>query len=109
MKKTLYDHLDPANGAKKILSLDGGGIRGALTLGYLKKIETILREKENDPNLLLCDYFDLIGGTSTGSIIAAGLAIGKTVDEIAELYMNWAAKFSAKRKSGLIRCKPGSF
>jgi len=98
MKKTLYDHLDPANGAKKILSLDGGGIRGALTLGYLKKIETILREKENNPDLLLCDYFDLIGGTSTGSIIAAGLAIGKTVDEIAELYMKLGGEIFGEKK-----------
>jgi len=36
MKKTLAEHLDPNNGPKKILALDGGGIRGALTLGYLK-------------------------------------------------------------------------
>jgi uncharacterized protein len=87
MKKTLSQHLDLVSGPKKILSLDGGGIRGALTLGYLKKIETILREKEGDPNLLLCDYFDLIGGTSTGSIIATMLAMGKSVDEIKSMYM----------------------
>ena len=98
MKKTLFEHLDPANGPKKILSLDGGGIRGALTLGYLKKIETILRAKENDPELLLCDYFDLIGGTSTGSIIAAGLSIGMTVDELKDKYMELGGKiFGDKR------------
>ena len=44
MKKTFAQHLDPKAGSKNILALDGGGIRGALTLGYLKKIETILRE-----------------------------------------------------------------
>jgi patatin-like phospholipase/acyl hydrolase len=98
MKKTLFEHLDPANGPKRILSLDGGGIRGALTLGYLKKIETILRTKENDPELLLCDYFDLIGGTSTGSIIAAGLSIGMTVDELKDKYMELGGKiFGDKR------------
>jgi uncharacterized protein len=97
-KKTLAQHLDPNSGTKNILSLDGGGIRGALTLGYLKKIETLLREKEDDPGLLLCDYFDLIGGTSTGSIIAASLAAGKTVDEITSLYMDLGGKiFGLKR------------
>lgn len=98
MNKTLYEHLDPSFGPKKILALDGGGIRGALTLGYLKKIETIIREKENNPGLLLCDYFDLIGGTSTGSIIAAGLSIGKTVDEIAELYMKLGGEIFGEKK-----------
>jgi patatin-like phospholipase/acyl hydrolase len=98
MKKTLSEHLDPNNSPKRILSLDGGGIRGALTLGYLKKIENILRAKENDPELLLCDYFDLIGGTSTGSIIAAGLSIGMTVDELKDKYMELGGKiFGDKR------------
>jgi len=72
---------------KKILSLDGGGIRGVLTLGFLEKMEEILQNKENNPNLKLCDYFDLIGGTSTGAIIAAGLSIGMTASEIKDLYL----------------------
>jgi uncharacterized protein len=99
MKKTLFDHLDPAKSPKRILSLDGGGIRGALTLGYLKKIETILRAKENDPELLLCDYFDLIGGTSTGSIIAAGLSIGMTVDELKDKYMELGGKIFGEKRN----------
>ncbi|MBK7433739.1 MAG: patatin-like phospholipase family protein [Chitinophagaceae bacterium] len=97
MKKTLAEHLDPSNGPKRILSLDGGGIRGALTLGYLKKIETILRQKEKDPELLLCDHFDLIGGTSTGSIIATGLAIGMSVDDIVKMYMELGGKIFGKK------------
>lgn len=97
MKKTVNEHFDPAITPKRILSLDGGGIRGALTLGYLKKIETILREKENDPNLLLSDYFDLIGGTSTGSIIAAALAIGMSVDDIVTMYMELGGKIFGKK------------
>jgi len=96
LMKTLHQHLDPATGSKNILSLDGGGIRGALTLGYLKKIESILQEK-NGKDYLLCDHFDLIGGTSTGSIIAAGLAIGKTVDEITQLYMELGEKIFSKK------------
>ncbi|MDO7173833.1 patatin-like phospholipase family protein [Mariniflexile sp. AS56] len=98
MKKTFQEHLDPNFGSKNILSLDGGGIRGALTLGYLKKIETILREKHGK-DYLLCDHFDLIGGTSTGSIIAAALAVGKSVDEIVDLYMDLGGKIFGKKRS----------
>ena len=76
-----------ASGPKRILALDGGGIRGAVSLGFLKKIETILRESHKNDQLLLCDYFDLIGGTSTGSIIATLLALGYDVDTIRELYL----------------------
>ncbi len=98
MKKTLAQHFDPDFGPKRILSLDGGGIRGALTLGYLKKIETVLHEKYGK-DFRLCDYFDLIGGTSTGSIIAASLAIGKTVEEIVELYMELGGKIFGKKRN----------
>jgi len=74
-------------GSKRILALDGGGIRGALTLGYLQKIEDLLRAQHgNDNAFRLCDYFDLIGGTSTGSIIATCLALGWKVEEIKEKY-----------------------
>ena len=99
MTRTLKQHLDPKVGPKRILSLDGGGIRGALTVGYLQKIEDILREKSGNPDLLLCDYFDLIGGTSTGSIIAAGLAIGKSVKEIKDLYMDLGGKIFGDKKN----------
>ena len=64
---------------RKMLALDGGGIRGVLTLQILKAMETQL-------GMRLCDYFDYIAGTSTGAIIASGLAIGKTVDELIEFY-----------------------
>jgi uncharacterized protein len=98
MSKTLAQHLDPTNGPKRILSLDGGGIRGALTAGYLKKIETIIREKEGNPNLLLCDYFDLIGGTSTGAIIATLLALGKSADEIKDMYMELGGEIFGEKR-----------
>ena len=85
---------------KKILSLDGGGIRGALTLGYLKNLEDILKAKfPHNPDFRLCDYFDIIGGTSTGSIIAASLAIGKTVDEITQLYMELGGKIFGEKRN----------
>ena len=95
----LLERLD-AKTPKKILALDGGGIRGALTLGYLKKMEDILKSKHpGNPDFRMSDYFDLIGGTSTGAIIAGLLALGKTVDDITKLYMDLGNKiFGEKRK-----------
>ena len=75
---TLEQHLAPG-GRKRILALDGGGIRGRITLGILKRIEAIVGSP-------LSDYFDLIGGTSTGSIIATGLALGWDVQRLIDLY-----------------------
>jgi len=71
---------------KRILAVDGGGVRGALAVGLIAKIEATLRKKLDRPDLVLSDYFDLIGGTSTGAIIAAGLALGRSAADLAELY-----------------------
>lgn len=74
-------------GPKRILALDGGGVRGIVALGFLERIETILREQAGgDPDFRLCHYFDLIGGTSTGAIIATGLAMGFSVGELVHIY-----------------------
>src|SRR6185437_17066456 len=67
MPLTKEQHLDPKAGPKRILALDGGGIRGILTLEFLKAVESLVRQRLGE-DALLCDYFDLIGGTSTGSI-----------------------------------------
>ena len=90
MPLTKAQHLDPKTGPKRILALDGGGIRGILTLQFLETIECLIKKRFGD-NTLLCDYFDLIGGTSTGSIIAAGLACGMSVDALQSLYQKLGA------------------
>lgn len=54
----------------RILSLDGGGIRGIITCVILKYIEEQLQKLDN-PNAKIGDYFDLIAGTSTGGILAS--------------------------------------
>lgn len=94
--KTLASHLLP-DGPKRILALDGGGIRGALSLGILEKIEDELRRRHHKPDLVLSDYFDLIGGTSTGSIIATLLALGKPVADIRDLYFSLGQKIFGDR------------
>ena len=72
---------------RKLLALDGGGIRGVLTLQVLIRMEEMLAEKSGQgENFRLCNYFDYIGGTSTGAIIAAGLAIGKSARFLSDFY-----------------------
>jgi hypothetical protein len=88
MSKSLFEHLSPDTGAKRILALDGGGVKGVLSLGMLKALEDELRRRAaGAASFRLSDYYDLIGGTSTGAIIASGLALGLSVDELIELYM----------------------
>lgn len=99
MPLSLHDHLT-APGPKRILALDGGGIRGALTLGFLEKIEATLRQRHgNDPDFRLSDYFDLIGGTSTGAIIATCLALGMKASEVKRLYLDLGGVIFAKRRT----------
>jgi hypothetical protein len=63
----------------RILALDGGGIRGVISAKILERVE----EKIGKP---LNEYFDLIAGTSTGSILAASLVLGKSPKELIEIY-----------------------
>jgi len=83
-------------GPKRILSLDGGGIRGCATLGYLEHIEEIIRERMS-PEATLADYFDLIGGTSTGAIIATLLALGHSVAEVRQRYLELGPNVFSRR------------
>lgn len=64
---------------KKILSIDGGGIKGVFPASFLSVIEETTGKK-------ISDYFDLIVGTSTGGIIALGLGMGFSAKEILEFY-----------------------
>ena len=57
----------------RILSLDGGGIRGILPGQILVKLEEKLKAKTGDEKARIADYFDLIAGTSTGGILACAL------------------------------------
>lgn len=78
-------------GRKRILSLDGGGVRGVLSIAFLERIEQLLAQEAGAP-VRLCDHFDLIGGTSTGALIAAGLAIGLSASDLRSFYFESAAR-----------------
>jgi Patatin-like phospholipase len=68
---------------RRMLALDGGGIRGLSTLGILERIEKLVKEKTGQK---LGEYFDYIAGTSTGAIIAAGLSRGLNISDLIEFY-----------------------
>lgn len=69
----------------RILSLDGGGIRGYLSIKILENIEKELN-RESRKTIPIGERFDLIAGTSTGAIIAGLLAQGKSATEICKMY-----------------------
>ncbi|MGH7846833.1 MAG: patatin-like phospholipase family protein [Candidatus Binatia bacterium] len=84
---SLADRIKP-DGRKKILALDGGGIRGILSVEILARIETLLRQQlGRGADFVLADYFDYIAGTSTGAIVATCLSWGMPVDKIREFYL----------------------
>ncbi len=64
---------------KHILSIDGGGLKGAFAASFLANIESLTGK-----NIASC--FDLIGGTSTGGIVAVGLGLGIPASEIVSIY-----------------------
>jgi hypothetical protein len=63
----------------RVLSLDGGGIKGVFPAAILADFEDTLKEP-------IADYFDLIVGTSTGGIIALGLGMGLPARQILDFY-----------------------
>jgi uncharacterized protein len=76
-------------GPKRLLALDGGGVRGALTVAFLERIEELLMERHGK-DVRLGDYFDLVGGTSTGAVIAGALALGFKTAQIRDFYLRLA-------------------
>jgi uncharacterized protein len=99
----------PSDKPFRILSIDGGGIRGIFPAAVLSKLESRYAAEES-----IGRYFDLITGTSTGGILALALSIGKTAREVLELYERDGKKifppgtltryWRAVRSSALYRC-----
>ncbi len=91
---------------RKLLSIDGGGVRGVVALEVLARIEHVLRERTGEPDLVLGDWFDYVGGTSTGAIIAGGVAIGLPVSRIQALYReNMRSIFTRAGIFDLVRAR----
>lgn len=75
----------------KILSIDGGGIRGIFPAHILQCVQERL-------DINVYEDFDMIAGTSTGSIIAAGIAFQKKPSEIVSLYSKHGAEIFGQKK-----------
>ena len=86
MPASYKDKLTKA-GPRKLLACDGGGIRGIISVEILARIEKDLRAASGKADLVLADYFDYVGGTSTGAIIATLVALGLSMDRIREFYL----------------------
>ncbi|KAI1740702.1 acyl transferase/acyl hydrolase/lysophospholipase [Xylaria scruposa] len=96
----------------RILSLDGGGIRGLSSLIILEEIMRKVVEAEKLPDAVRpCDYFDLIGGTSTGGIIAIMLGrLEMTVDACIKAYRKVAAQAFTPKFGRIFPASPrGAF
>lgn len=70
----------------RVLSLDGGGMRGIYTAEFLERLTCYFARSRNVDALDLGKGFDLITGTSTGAIVACALAVGKPLNDVVGLY-----------------------
>ena len=95
-RKTLTALLEkqaPKTRERFVLTLDGGGMRGIITLTILVELLKLVREKSGKNNATITDCFDMIIGTSTGGIIATMLAVlGLSLEEVFDLYSSLGGK-----------------
>ena len=87
----------------RILSIDGGGVRGFLAASILANIETYLNDATGD-RVALGQRFDFLSGTSAGGLIALGLGMGRPAAEVRELFVTLVPSvFGAANRRGALR------
>ncbi len=84
----------------RVLSLDGGGMRGIYTAAFLARLTDQFSRTRNEAALDLGHGFDLITGTSTGAIVGCALAIGRPMAEIVGLYREHGRNIFPHRIAG---------
>ena len=95
---------------RRMLSLDGGGIRGLIMVKVLVRLEELLAQHYAQragiapSNFRLCQFFDYVAGTSTGAITAAAIARGLSGAEILDLYRDFG-KLAFRKRRWLERWK----
>lgn len=85
----------PTTRPRRLLSIDGGGLLGLIPAESLILMEAQLNQMTGTTEPL-CNRFDLIGGTSTGAILAAGIALGKSATELRDFYLQFGHEIFAK-------------
>ena len=90
----------PVERPYRVLSLDGGGMRGIYTAAFLARLTDQFARIRGKPALDLGRGFDLITGTSTGAIVGCALAIGRPMSEIVSLYRKHGPKIFPHRVAG---------
>lgn len=101
-RRQAFEKLDIAPDKRTILSLDGGGMRGILTIQLLKKLEEVA-------GVPCYELFDMIAGTSTGAIIAGLITTGRTAVQVEEMYINLVTRVFDKRFLGNRFINPPAF
>jgi len=101
-RKAAFEKLNININHRAILCLDGGGMRGILTIQLLKKIEEIAE-------IPLQQLFDMVAGTSTGGIIAGLICTGHNATQIETLYESLVTKVFDKRNLGNRFVNPPAF
>jgi uncharacterized protein len=79
----------------RLLSIDGGGLKGLIPAEALIAVESQL-DALTGQSLSLSDRFDLIGGTSTGAILAVGLALGLKAADLRDFYLKFGKEIFTK-------------
>lgn len=90
----------------RVLSLDGGGMRGTYTATYLDQVSKGFSRRYGKAELDIGAAFDLIAGTSTGGIIACALAAGVPLGKVVDLYREEGSKIFPRRVPNSIPALP---
>jgi uncharacterized protein len=96
----------------RVLSIDGGGIKGVVPATILQYLENKIKDITGDSKIKISDYIDFVSGTSTGSILGAGMLTpnekGKakyTMEDIVNLYYSFGQTiFTNKFFRNLVTC-----
>ncbi len=86
----------------RVLSLNGGGMRGIYTAAFLDRLLAHFARARSVEALDLGKGFDLITGTSTGTIVGCALAVGRPMSEVVKLYVDRGAEIFPHRIKGTL-------